>query len=251
MPFYSNSRLERTSQLWIPSCQPSTLPKSINKTSLTHYRTIHHHHYHRNRYSTHLLKWSGRNIVLKDRSLFKNRELSLTENYLKLCGVIDIRRDIHLGKNVLYDQPSSKVEQTVIALKEKAQKKDERKTGDQKPLTKTREEPSTSTKIVAVAPKRSLGKRVWDEVLHYYHGFRLLFIDIRIASRLVLKSMSGDDLTRREYRQLTRTTADIFRLVPFSIFIIVPFMEFLLPVFIKFFPGMLPSTFQTSKDKVR
>lgn len=56
-------------------------------------------------------------------------------------------------------------------------------------------------------------------------------------------------MTRREYRLLIRTTGDVFRLVPFSVFIIVPFMEFLLPVFIKFFPGMLPSTFETAKDK--
>lgn len=51
------------------------------------------------------------------------------------------------------------------------------------------------------------------------------------------------------YLQLVKTTGDVFRLIPFSVFIIVPFMEFLLPVFIKFFPGMLPSTFQTATDK--
>lgn len=97
---------------------------------------------------------------------------------------------------------------------------------------------------------RSLMKRIRDELVHYYHGFRLLGVEIRIAFRLALKSLRGQDLTRREYRQLTRTVADIFRLVPFSVFIIVPFMELLLPVFIKLFPGMLPSTFETKKDRV-
>ena len=48
--------------------------------------------------------------------------------------------------------------------------------------------------------------------------------------------------------QLVRTTADMFRLVPFAVFIIVPFMEFLLPVALKLFPNMLPSTFK-EKDK--
>ena len=48
--------------------------------------------------------------------------------------------------------------------------------------------------------------------------------------------------------QLVRTTADMFRLVPFAVFIIVPFMEFLLPVALKLFPAMLPSTFK-EKDK--
>lgn len=158
------------------------------------------------------------------------------------------RRLFH-SSQILYDkEPSSKVEQTVNALKEEALKRDDKSTSTAPTEAKT----SDQVKSVSVAevPKRSLAKRAWDEVVHYYHGFRLLFIDIRIASRLLLKSMRGNDLSRREYRQLTRTTADIFRLLPFSIFIIVPFMELLLPIFLKFFPGMLPSTFQSAKDKV-
>lgn len=163
------------------------------------------------------------------------------------------KRRFHSNR-ILYDkEPSSKVEQTVNALKEEALKKEEVK-GTTTSTTTTPEglKPVDQAKTVSVveAPKRSIGKRVWDEIVHYYHGFRLLFIDIRIASRLLWKSMGGEDLSRREYRQLTRTTADIFRLLPFSIFIIVPFMELLLPVFLKFFPGMLPSTFQSTKDKV-
>lgn len=71
---------------------------------------------------------------------------------------------------------------------------------------------------------------------------------MRISSRLLLKLANGKSLSRRERQQLTRTTADIFRLVPVAVFIIVPFMEFLLPVFLKVFPNMLPSTFQ---DKMK
>ncbi|KAL8241278.1 hypothetical protein R6Q59_014633 [Mikania micrantha] len=85
-------------------------------------------------------------------------------------------------------------------------------------------------------------------VQHYWLGTRLLWADVRISSRLLLKLSSGRSLTRRERQQLTRTTADIFRLVPFAVFVIVPFMEFLLPVFLKLFPNMLPSTFQ---DKMK
>ena len=55
---------------------------------------------------------------------------------------------------------------------------------------------------------------------------------------------------RRERKQLTRTIADVFRLVPFIIFLVVPFMEVLLPVALKVFPNMLPSTFE-DKLKVR
>ncbi|XP_051120080.1 uncharacterized protein LOC127243897 [Andrographis paniculata] len=83
---------------------------------------------------------------------------------------------------------------------------------------------------------------------HYWLGTKLLWADVRISLRLLLKLAGGKSLSRRERQQLTRTTADIFRLVPFAVFIIVPFMEFLLPVFLKLFPNMLPSTFQ---DKMK
>ncbi|XWS65242.1 hypothetical protein CRYUN_Cryun05aG0075800 [Craigia yunnanensis] len=83
---------------------------------------------------------------------------------------------------------------------------------------------------------------------HYWLGTKLPWADIRISSRMLVKLASGKGLSRRERQQLTRTTADIFRLVPFAVFIIVPFMEFLLPVFLKLFPNMLPSTFQ---DKMK
>ncbi|XP_020977589.1 LETM1 and EF-hand domain-containing protein 1, mitochondrial isoform X1 [Arachis ipaensis] len=83
---------------------------------------------------------------------------------------------------------------------------------------------------------------------HYWFGTKLLWADIRISSRLLLKLAGGKSLSRRERQQLTRTTADIFRLVPVAVFIIVPFMELLLPVFLKLFPNMLPSTFQ---DKLK
>lgn len=101
---------------------------------------------------------------------------------------------------------------------------------------------------VAVA-RKSLGQKILDELKHYYHGFRLLGIDTKIAGRMVWRLLHGQQLTRRERRRLMRTCADLFRLLPFMVFIIVPFMEFLLPVFLKLFPEMLPSTFETESKK--
>ncbi len=86
------------------------------------------------------------------------------------------------------------------------------------------------------------------ELQHYWVGTKLLWADVKISSRLLLKLASGKSLSRRQRQQLTRTTADIFRLVPFAVFILVPFMEFLLPFAIRLFPNMLPSTFQ---DKMK
>ncbi|XP_078479737.1 LETM1 domain-containing protein LETM2, mitochondrial-like isoform X4 [Lampetra planeri] len=101
----------------------------------------------------------------------------------------------------------------------------------------------------ALTKLRHLGALVVAELRHYYHGFRLLGIDTRVAARMVWQILHGSQLNRRERRQLLRTCADLFRLLPFLVFIIVPFMEFLLPVFLKLFPNMLPSTFETFSKK--
>lgn len=53
-------------------------------------------------------------------------------------------------------------------------------------------------------------------------------------------------MTRRERKQLLRTSSDLFRLIPFSMFLIIPLMEFALPFALKIFPNLLPSTFQDS-----
>uniref|UniRef100_A0A3P9I1K5 Leucine zipper-EF-hand containing transmembrane protein 2 n=1 Tax=Oryzias latipes TaxID=8090 RepID=A0A3P9I1K5_ORYLA len=116
--------------------------------------------------------------------------------------------------------------------------------------TKTPQVPSPNdTKDEKLDSGKSLYQRIVDELKHYYNGFRLLGIDIKIAGRMVWRLLHGQLLTRRERRRLLRTCADLFRLVPFIVFIIVPFMEFLLPVFLKLFPEMLPSTFETESKK--
>lgn len=97
--------------------------------------------------------------------------------------------------------------------------------------------------------KKPFIKRAWikvkEEAAHYWHGTKLLAKEVKISGRLVRRLMLGYNLTRREHRQLKRTTADLLRLIPFLPFIIIPFGELLLPVAIKLFPNMLPSTFES------
>uniref|UniRef100_A0A061S6J5 Mitochondrial proton/calcium exchanger protein n=1 Tax=Tetraselmis sp. GSL018 TaxID=582737 RepID=A0A061S6J5_9CHLO len=88
-----------------------------------------------------------------------------------------------------------------------------------------------------------------EELHHYWVGTKLLYVEVGVASELVWKLLQGKELSRREKAQLTRTTADIFRLVPMLVFVVVPFMEFLLPVALKLFPNMLPSTFEDKLKK--
>ncbi|XP_017392197.1 LETM1 domain-containing protein LETM2, mitochondrial isoform X4 [Cebus imitator] len=97
--------------------------------------------------------------------------------------------------------------------------------------------------------EQSYRQKIMDELKYYYNGFYLLWIDTKVAARMVWRLLHGQVLTRRERRRLLRTCVDFFRLVPFMVFIIVPFMEFLLPVFLKLFPEMLPSTFESESKK--
>ncbi|OXM76526.1 MRS7 family protein [Cryptococcus neoformans Bt63] len=97
-------------------------------------------------------------------------------------------------------------------------------------------------------PTGPLPARVWasvkKEAAHYWAGTKLLGQEIKISGKLQWKVLNGGTLTRRERRQLRRTTIDLLRLLPFSVFLVVPFMELLLPVALKLFPNMLPSTFE-------
>jgi LETM1 and EF-hand domain-containing protein 1 len=107
---------------------------------------------------------------------------------------------------------------------------------------------------------------IWGGIMHTFHGFRLFALETRLSMKYVLKLLRGQSLNRKERQQvfasklipiyniqfqLVRTSADLFRLVPFSIFVIVPFMELLFPLYIKLFPQMMPSTFQdVSKEAI-
>ena len=97
--------------------------------------------------------------------------------------------------------------------------------------------------------KLSLMQKVKREIHHYWDGTKLLATEIRISFKLALKMAAGYELSRREHRQLHRTTQDLARLVPFSVFVIVPFAELLLPVALKVFPNLLPSTYEGQKAK--
>ncbi|KAG0677322.1 hypothetical protein C6P40_002892 [Pichia californica] len=97
--------------------------------------------------------------------------------------------------------------------------------------------------------KLTIWEKVKHEAHHYWKGTKLLGFEIKISSRLLIKMTSGYELTRREYRQLQRTTSDVLRLFPFAMFVIIPFAELLLPIALKLFPNLLPSTYESQTDK--
>lgn len=177
--------------------------------------------------------------------------------------------DFAISRNIctslhLLEKSSSKVEDVVKNLKEAEKDKSDQKaaaeaaafttssttqTAPDKTINANPEQLVTVATVPPVVVKKTIGQRIWAELVHYYHGFRLLFIDINICRKYLWKILNGETLSRRENRLMIRTTSDLFRLLPFSVFIIVPFMELLLPLAIKFFPGMLPSTFQSASDQ--
>ncbi|XP_066584131.1 mitochondrial proton/calcium exchanger protein [Prorops nasuta] len=138
-------------------------------------------------------------------------------------------------------EPSSKIEETVKSIKEEKESKEK--------IDKTMASSVAASPEKTVAEKRTILQKIKGEILHYYHGFRLLGLDMKVSAKLIWRVLQGKELTRREHRLLVKTTGNLFRLIPFSVFIIVPFMELLLPVAIKLFPGLLPSTFQTATEK--
>ncbi|XP_045444829.1 LETM1 domain-containing protein LETM2, mitochondrial isoform X2 [Pipistrellus kuhlii] len=113
----------------------------------------------------------------------------------------------------------------------------------------TSSQPTKETGMETKEEKQSYGQRIMGELKHYYNGFYFLWLDTKVAVKMIWRLLRGHALTRRDRRKLLRTCVDFFRLVPFMVFIIVPFMEFLIPVFLKFFPEMLPSTFESESKK--
>jgi len=101
------------------------------------------------------------------------------------------RRALHTS-SILLDkgpsQPSSKVEASVQTLKEA--------------ISENEKKPAVAASQTVAVTKKSMWQKVKDELIHYYHGFRLLFIDINVSRKLVMRVLNGKSLTRREHRQV-------------------------------------------------
>ncbi|XP_006860013.1 PREDICTED: LETM1 domain-containing protein LETM2, mitochondrial [Chrysochloris asiatica] len=169
--------------------------------------------------------------------------------YLKNYGSKKYSHSSQSGNKVLHSQTRTiqKLHTSTCWLQEVPGKPQPEQTTEQPQVTSL--QPTKETGLKTKEVKRSYRQIILDELKYYSNGFYLLWIDTKVAARMVWRLLHGQVLTRRERRRLLRTCADLFRLVPFLVFIIVPFMEFLLPLFLKFFPDMLPSTFESESKK--
>jgi hypothetical protein len=62
----------------------------------------------------------------------------------------------------------------------------------------------SATKKLAI--KKPLWQKIKEEAIHYWHGTKLLGLEVRISSRLIYKMLQGAKLTRRENRQVKETS---------------------------------------------
>lgn len=114
---------------------------------------------------------------------------SPTLGYLKV-------RNFHIVSTWRGQEPSSKVEETVKSLKEDKEEKEKMTVAIPTALAQSTEK--------AVVKKPTIWQRVKGEMLHYYHGFRLLGLDMKIAAKLAWRLMKGKELTRREHRLVNK-----------------------------------------------
>lgn len=98
----------------------------------------------------------------------------------------------------------SKVEKTSNLLKDKMFASTEavkKKSPEEEIKVNSQVEVTEESKEVDL-PRPSLWDKIVKEVRHYYNGFKLLFLESRIAFRLLRRVLNGHTLTRRERRQV-------------------------------------------------
>lgn len=86
-------------------------------------------------------------------------------------------------------EPSSKIEETVKNIKEEKELKDK--------IVSVAKDGEQVKKAVA---KVTIWQKVKGEILHYYHGFRLLGLDMKVSAKLIWRILHGKELSRREHR---------------------------------------------------
>jgi len=86
-------------------------------------------------------------------------------------------------------EPSSKIEETIKSIKEEKELKE-----------KTECVVNNNEQLKKVVVKPPLWERIKGEILHYYHGFRLLGLDMKVSAKLIWRILHGNELSRREHR---------------------------------------------------
>ena len=127
-----------------------------------------------------------------------NRLLSLSSTSTHI-------RSFH-SSSIFFDD-KSKIEQTVDLYKDKDNQEETKQSLETTsirtiPIDTTVSTTSKSSTDLTVAKRKSLWQRIIAELKHYYNGFKLLFVETKIAYRLLKQVLQGHTLTRRERKQV-------------------------------------------------
>lgn len=117
--------------------------------------------------------------LFKSNNFFKSKFLYPNSHSTTKLKYSNIRQISYTSS--LFSEKPSKIEETVNTIKEKAQKE------------------ANGKEVAVVKPKKTIKQKIVDELIHYYHGFKLLELNVKISSKLALKKMRGVELTRREH----------------------------------------------------
>ena len=175
-------------------------------------------------------------------SLHENKSSSYYKTNNLICDKVTLVnsafpiRFFHISPHH-YEKDKSVVEKAVEVMKDKKISEEKKTVAEEK------------VSMAVDKPKKSFMESIRKTAKYYKDGFVLFFKEIRISSAYIWKIIKGENLTRRELKQLVRTSADVFRMIPYLIMIVIPFFEFLIPVYVKLFPNALPSTFGRSEKK--
>jgi LETM1 and EF-hand domain-containing protein 1 len=138
---------------------------------------------------------------------FLNKEESLAEKSIKA-----IKDQAKQTEKASTEEAASAAEEVASAAEEVASSSktlDELKVKETVILQKTVDNVQEAAKatakpqVPAVEVKKSIRQRIVAEIKHYYHGFRLLFMDVKLCMRYVRQVLNGSSLTRRERRQVS------------------------------------------------
>lgn len=106
-------------------------------------------------------------------------------------------RTFYITPHWMGQESSSKVEETVKNIKEEQELKDK--------MAENAAKISCEQSKKAVV-KVTIWQKVKGEILHYYHGFRLLGLDMKISAKLIWRILHGNELSRREHRLVCKDT---------------------------------------------
>ncbi|KAL2761962.1 LETM1 domain-containing protein LETM2, mitochondrial isoform 2, partial [Daubentonia madagascariensis] len=120
---------------------------------------------------------------------------------VKNCGSKNYSHPSQSGNKVLHLQTTliQKLHTSTCWLQEVPSKPQLEQTTEKPRVTSPQPTKETGTKIKEV--KLSYRQKIVDELKYYYNGFYLLWIDTKVAARMVWRLLHGQVLTRRERRR--------------------------------------------------